>query len=98
MSDRLPSTQSTTAAFEPELTKFDRRVLAALDPEPDYSKFGYRQREFRDAWEIGRLMREDDVLMVRRTLRGLEQLGYSWSRGWGYKQTWVATWRAREVL
>lgn len=99
MTQREPLVRHTGSVLEPTLTKFDKRVLAALDPEPDYGQPDARvQRDFRDAWEIARRMREDDVALVRRTLRGLERFGYCWSRKWGWGQTWVATSRAQEVL
>jgi hypothetical protein len=87
-----------TQTLEPAPTKFDKRVLAALDPEPDYIKLGHREREWRNAWQIAELIREDDVALVRRTLRGLDHLGYCWSRKYDWRQEWVATWRAREAL
>lgn len=86
------------SVLEPAPTKFDKRVLAALDPQPDYSKQGYGKRQFRDAWDVARLIHEDDVGLVRRTLRGLEHMGYCWSRDFDWRQKWVATNRAREVL
>lgn len=95
MTDSLPRQPDT---LEPALTRFDRRVLAALDPEPDLRLRGNDRprQQLRDAWDIARSLGTDDVGDVRRVLRGLSHLGYAWSVGWGAKQRWGQSWRATE--
>lgn len=89
-----PSQQSS-AALEPNLTAFDKRVLRALAPWPaTYDD----PMELKNAWQVAEKLREYDVATVRGTLRGLERFHYAWSTGWGHGQRWIATWRAPEVL
>jgi len=61
----------TAETLTPKLTAWDRRVLSKLAPLPE--RFT-EPADWKDAWEIARELRADDVADVRRTLDGLCKL------------------------
>jgi hypothetical protein len=63
-------------ALEPKLTKADRRILAAI---PEGGDDEYRFREIDEAvtvWQIAEAIDSIDLVDLRRTLSGLDHLGY----------------------
>lgn len=93
----MSSKGSETAVLEPTLTRYDKRVLKALD----FFDFGTGLRdlrehplEWRDLWDIGRRLKERDLDALLATLRGLEHLHYVWSQHFDHKRVWTAIKRA----
>jgi hypothetical protein len=85
--------------LEPQLTRFDVRVLGALAEWPkDLAGTLIEGRiEFRSAWVVAERVREYDVRLVRDTLRGLVHLGYAENRRWGEREEWIKSWRWRDA-
>lgn len=91
------SPSNDTAVLDPTLTKFDQRVLAALDQWTTDRSTPDTPLDWRNVWQVSERLREYDVAMVRRVLDGLVQLGYATAGGWDHRRVWVATpWR-REI-
>lgn len=85
--------------LEPELTAFDRRVLAALDQWTRGRDLRDEPLDWRNAWQVGEAVREDDVAMVRRTLDGLGRFRYATDNGWDQRRSFVAVaWRREPAL
>jgi hypothetical protein len=84
-------------ALSPTLTRYDERVLAALDQWTDDKRpFGDTPLDWRNVWQVAERLREYDVATVRRTLDGLAHLGYAMARDWDHRRRWVAVpWLAR---
>jgi hypothetical protein len=86
-----------SAVLEPELTRFDLRVLNALDDWPgDDDTLREGRLPFKSAWQVAERIGEYDVTTVRDTLRGLVHLGYASDRSWGTRQEWIKSWCWRE--
>lgn len=84
MTDQPPDT------LEPQLTKFDQRVLAALDWWT-VGETKLRELRWRNAWQVAEALREYDVKQIRETLDGLVHVGRAMhSRHWDHRRTWVA--------
>lgn len=75
-------------ALEPTLTKFDRRVLEALD-RGEYDDGCFKPAVYRNAWQVAERVGEYDAGLVRDTLRGLAHLGYAYSRNFDKRQAWA---------
>lgn len=75
-------------ALEPELTAFDKRVLAALPV------WGDTWPEMVTAWVVAERVGDDDVKLIRQVLDGLVRFGYATSEGLGRWKRWAA-WQER---
>ena len=86
-------------ALEPELTKWDRRVLRALDVWTMGKRFD--EIEALSTWQVAQKLDEEDVKYVRETLRGLHRFHYVIGFGSGLadrrKHRWVATGKGQEA-
>jgi len=84
--------------LEPALTKWDKRVLAALDEWSEHHDYS-RPLDWRTVWNVAERLREYDVVLVRRTLDGLERLGYVMANGWDHRRAYVGTpWKRQRHL
>lgn len=66
---------SDVKTLEPGLTKTDKRVLAAIPASYD-GPSPIPVEHSATIWQIAEALDTDDLQDVRRTLRGLEHLGY----------------------
>lgn len=68
----LKNAETVDGALAPALTKWDKRVLAAVPATPDFGDRGWSPAgRGLDPWMIARALRETDVAAVRSTLFGL---------------------------
>lgn len=68
----LKNAETVDGALTPALTKWDKRVLAAVPARPNFDDRGWSPAgRGLDPWMIARALRETDVAAVRSTLFGL---------------------------
>jgi hypothetical protein len=80
--------------LEPGLAKMDKRVLAAI---PECGEIEQRLRKGGEAvtvWQVGEALDTLDLVDLRRTLNGLEHLGYV--EGAGVLPARRVYWRTRK--
>jgi hypothetical protein len=84
----LKKADDVDGALAPELTAWDRKVLAALPSLGPLS--GARKRFYVSPWVVAQMVDEDDVKYVRSTLAGLSRRHLVYSTGWHDRQAlWV---------
>lgn len=89
----LKKAETLDGALVPALTAWDRKVLAAVHAEPDYTDRAWSPAgRGLDPWLIARAIRATDVADVRATLRGLHDRRLVWPVGYDTQrklQRWV---------
>lgn len=93
-------TDMVDGALAPQLTKWDLRVLKALPAWPPHDEPFPKPLVRMNEWEVARLVREDNVKLVRDTLYGLygRHLVYASAQWQNNLRMWVRSHAGNEYL